>query len=265
MTTKSRTIGTGMLGLMSLVAGGWGMPTASQAAADAVEPEAGGHFSAGLLYSGTRSPLAGTSNRPESHLVPWLAYKSERLSIDLSGVSVKLLGTGHVEVQGLLAPRWLAVDPDNSDLHDDLRRRIGFDIGTKVSAAFGPAMASLTYRGDVSGRIDGHEFTAEAGVGLPLPGNGQFMARGGAYWRNSKLNTWLYGVFASEARADRPEYEVKQGVTPFAGLMVSYPLAGKVSATLSAEAQYLADAAADSPIVARRVVPSAMFGLFYSF
>jgi MipA family protein len=265
MTTKSRAMGTGIIGLISLVAGGWAMPTASQAAADAVEPVTSGQFTAGLLYSATRNPLAGTSNRAESHLVPWLAYKNERLSIDLSGVTVKLLGKGHIEVQGLLSPRWLAVDPDKSNLHDDLRRRVGFDIGTKVSASFGPAMASLRYRGDVSDRNDGHEFTAETGVGLPLPGNGQFVARGGAYWRNSKLNTYLYGVFANEARADRPEYEVKQGVTPFAGLMVSYPVAGKVSATFSAEAQYLSDTAADSPIIAHRLVPSAMVGLFYSF
>jgi outer membrane scaffolding protein for murein synthesis (MipA/OmpV family) len=47
--------------------------------------------------------------------------------------------------------------------------------------------------------------------------------------------------------------------------MVSYPIAGNLSANLSAEAQYLSRSVADSPIVARRVVPSAMFGLFYSF
>jgi outer membrane protein len=265
MTTKSRTSVLSALGLMSLVAGGWGMPTTGKAA-EAVDPAAKPrHFSAGIVYSGMRNPLEGASNKPETTVVPWLSYKSERLSVDLTGVSVRLFSTKHVEVQGLVAPRWLVVDPDDSDLHDDLRRRVGFDIGTRVNANFGPAVASLTYRGDVSDHSRGHEITAEAGFGLPLPGNGQLVARGGASWRDSNLNTYLFGVYADEVRADRAEYQVKQGLTPFAGLMVSYPIAGNLSANLSAEAQYLSRTVADSPIVARRLMPSAMVGLFYSF
>jgi outer membrane scaffolding protein for murein synthesis (MipA/OmpV family) len=42
------------------------------------------------------------------------------------------------------------------------------------------------------------------------------------------------------------------------------PVVGKLSATFSAEVQYLSGNVTDSPIIARRVVPSAMAGLFHS-
>jgi outer membrane protein len=256
--SNHRASGLGVLGLMSLMAGGWAIPGAAQA-------EGRGQFTAGIVSFGARSPLAGASHTGEAGVIPWLSYKSERFSVDPTGISVQLYRAGGIEVQGLLAPRWLLVDPDDSTLHDDLRRRTGFDVGARMNASVGPTTVSVTYRGDVSGRIDGHELTAEAGFGMQLPGNAMLGLRGGTYWRNSKLNTYLYGVFADEVRADRSEHRVSAGLTPFAGLVVNYPVAGKLNATLAVEAQYLSDSAADSPIISRRVVPSGMVGLFYSF
>ena len=107
--------------------------------------------------------------------------------------------------------------------------------------------------------------TAEAGYGLPLPGDGELALRGGAYWRDSTLNTYLYGVLPGEEREDRPAYRVGNGFTPFAGAMVSYPVKGNLRANVAVEAQFLSSEAADSPIIARKVVPSALFGLFYVF
>jgi outer membrane protein len=250
----------------SLVACALGIPAGAQAAQPAPDTVAGEHhFTVGAGQWGMRSPLEGTSESAETGFFPWLSYKNSWVSIDPSGLSVQLYRQGAIRIEGLLSPRWQLSDPEDSSLHNDLRRRTGVDAGARVNAALGAAVLALSYRADVSGRIDGHEITAEAGYGLPLPGAGQLGIRGGAYWRDSHLNTYLYGVFADEARADRPEYRVDHGVTPFAGLVVTYPVAGRLSANLAFEAQYLSAEIADSPIIARRVVPSAVFGLFYSF
>lgn len=96
-------------------------------------------------------------------------------------------------------------------------------------------------------------------------GGGDLGLKGGTYWRDQNLGTSLYGVFADEARVDRPAYAVRQGFTPYAGLKLSYPIIGDLQAVLAAEAEYLNDRTAASPIIARPIVPSAMFGLFYSF
>lgn len=252
--------------ITALMACAWCIPAGVVAAQPAPESAAGQHhFTVGLGQWGMRSPLEGTSDGAETGFFPWVSYENSWVSLDPSGLSVRMYEQGRIEVEALLSPRWQLLDPEDSTLHNDLRRRTGIDAGARINAALGAAAFSLSYKADISGRIDGHEITAEAGYGLPLPGSGQLGIRGGAYWRDSHLNTHLYGVFADEARADRPEYRIGQGVTPFAGLIVTYPVAGRLSANLALEAQYLSAEIADSPIIARRVVPSAVVGLFYSF
>jgi outer membrane scaffolding protein for murein synthesis (MipA/OmpV family) len=238
--------------------------TAAGEAAAAAEPRH--RFAIGAGQWGVRSPLQGTpQDDARTGYFPWISYENQWLSIDPSALAVRALDNGHIRIEVLVAPRWVLADPQDSTLHNDLRRRTSIDAGARFSASASHAMFSLTYRGDVSGRINGHEVTIETGVGLPLPGGGDFGLKGGAYWRDDNLNTSLYGVFPDEARTDRPAYAVRQGFTPFAGMKISYPVIGGLQAVLAAEAEYLNDASAASPIIARRIVPSAMFGLFYSF
>lgn len=256
----------GLAGLAILITCGLALPSTSVAAQEQCDVPAKQHrFTAGVGFWSTRSPLEGSPHDPRSGVFPWLSYESQRLTVDPSGVAVRLFSCSHFKVEGLLAPRWQLADTDDSVLHDDLRRRTGLDLGTRISAVVGPTVVSVSYRADVSGRIDGHEITAEAAYGLPLPGDGELALRGGAYWRDSTLNTYLYGVLPGEEREDRPAYRVGNGITPFAGAMVSYPVKGNLRANVTVEAQFLSSEAADSPIIARNVVPSALFGLFYVF
>ncbi len=247
---------------------GLGMLTAVAVAHEAPpgQTEPRHRFSIGVGQWGVRSPLEGTPrDDAQTGFFPWISYENKWLSIDPSEAAVRLFNNGQVTIEGLVAPRWLQVDPKDSSIHGDLRRRTSIDAGTRLSLTTGRTMFSLGYRGDISGRVKGHEVTAETGIDLPLPGGGDLGLKGGAYWRDSKLGTSLYGVFPDEARADRPAFTVRQGFTPFAGLKLGYPIAGGLQAVFAAEAEYLPGRVAASPIIARRVVPSAMFGLFYTF
>ena len=214
---------------------------------------------------GVRSPLEGADDEPESGLFPYLSYENDWLSVDPSGAAVTLLGNDHFALQGVVAPRWLFVDPDDSAIHDDLKRKTGVDLGARLAAMSGPLSASIEYRGDVSDRSNGHEATGVLGAEIELPGRGTLGLKGGAYWRDSKLSTYLYGVFPDEARAGRPAYRVKEGFTPFAGASVSYPVIDRVEVVVAAEAEFLPERIADSPIIARKVVPAAFIGVFYVF
>lgn len=231
-----------------------------------IDSEPRHRFAIGAGQWGARSPLQGTpQDDAQTGYFPWISYENPWLSIDPSALAVRAFGNDRITIEALVAPRWLLVDPDDSTIHDDLRRRTSVDAGARFGLGAGPAMFSLTYRGDVSGRIKGHEITIETGIGLPLPGGGEIGLKGGAYWRDDNLGTSLYGVFPDEARDGRPAFEVRPGFTPFAGLTIGYPVFGGLQAVLAAEAEYLTDRSAASPIIARRIVPSAMLGLFYSF
>jgi MipA family protein len=243
----------------------WASASNIAVAYEEAEPAPAGHrIALGVGHWGALSPLEGAPEDPEKGFFPWISYESQRLSVDPTGISVRLRNEGPLTIEAMLSPRWLMVDPDDSTLHADLRRRTSLDLGGLITLAAGPALFSLGYRGDISGRIDGHEVSAETAIGMGLPGGGELGLKAGAYWRDRNLGTYLYGVRADEARADRPQWTVR-GITPFAGLMVSYPIAGGWQATFAAETEFLTGRAADSPIIARKVVPSAFIGLFYSF
>jgi outer membrane protein len=222
-------------------------------------------FSVGVLHWGTLSPLEGTGKEPDTGVVPWLAFRNDWLAVDPAGLAVKLHDGQRLAIEGIAAPRWVMADPQDSVVHADLRRRTSVDLGVRFSAALGPATASLEYLADVTGRVGGHEIIAEAAIGTGLPAGGQLGIKAGASWRDDDLNTWEFGVLPGEERPDRPEWSVGADFIPHVGLMVSYPLAGRLEATLAAEAQWLRGGMADSPIISRRWVPSAFIGLLYTF
>lgn len=254
------------VGIAGIVAGGASLAAAWAAAEEGASQDERAHrFSVGAGVWGVRNPLEGAKGDPETGFFPYISYENDWLSVDPSEAAVKVFATEHFMLQGLAAPRWLFVDPDDSDIHNDLERKTGVDLGARAIAMTGPFMASIEYRGDVAGRSNGHEAAGTAGAEIGLPGRGSLAVKGGAYWRDSNLNTYLYGVFADEARTDRPAYRVQEGFTPFAGAMLRYPVVDRVEFVIAAEAEFLSERITDSPIVARKVVPAAFIGVFYSF
>lgn len=262
MTTGNLLAGIALTGIGVL--GMAGTVMAQEAGSSAAEPRH--RFAIGAGQWGSRSPLQGTPrDDAQTGFFPWLSYENRWLSVDPSGLKLHAVGKERLRVEALVAPRWLRIDPEDSTLHGDLRRRTSIDAGARIGVANGPVSFSLTWLGDVSDRTHGWEVTAEAGFGMGLPGGGSFGLKAGAYWRDADLGTWMYGVRPGEERADRPAYAVTHGLTPFAGLQIGYPLIGGLQAMFAADAEYLNGRTAASPIIARRIVPSAMFGLFYSF
>ncbi len=253
-------------GLVLATTGGLGLITTVAAQEAPGEAEPRHRFAIGAGQWGSRSPLAGTPrDDAQTGFFPWISYENRWLSINPSELAVHAMRREHFTVEALVAPRWLRIDPEDSSLHDDLQRQASVDAGARLGVNAGPVMLSLTWLGDVSDRTHGQEVTAEAGYGMGLPGGGSIGFKAGARWRDADLGTWMYGVLPGEERADRPAYTVQQGFTPFTGVQVGYPIVGGLQGMMSAEVEYLNGRTAASPIIARRIVPSATFGLFYSF
>jgi MipA family protein len=222
-------------------------------------------FSVGVGAWTMRSPIAGDKSAEDGGLFPYIAYQNDWFAIDPSQAALRLAANENFAFHVLAAPRWLLFNPKDSTLHADIKRKTSFDVGARFSAMTGPAVASIEYRGDVTGRINGHEAIGAVSAELDLPGSGTLGVKGGARWRDRNLNTYLYGVRRNEARATRPAYIIQDGLTPFAGLSISYPLIDKLTVTVAFETEYLSKKITLSPIIARKTVPSAFIGVFYSF
>jgi len=236
---------------------------------------------AGLGFWGASNPYETASNDEDSGVFPYLAYENDWLSVDPGGLAIKALNTQHFQVDALLAPRWVTADPKDTVDHADLERETSLDIGLRMSAALGAAKASLEYRGDISGEIDGSELTARLGAQTAVTPKFSIGAEGGVHWRDSKLATYLYGVRADEvliagqngAVIDRPRYDFtedlvghKQGAfIPFVGLQAGYAVTDKVQLVLFSGVEFFDEDVRNSPIIADDLATSSYLGLMYSF
>lgn len=236
---------------------------------------------AGLGFWGASNPYQSASNDEDSGVFPYLAYENDWLSVDPGGLTLKAVNTQHFQVDALLAPRWVMADPKDTVDHADLERETSLDIGLRMSATLGAAKASLEYRGDISGEIDGSELTASLGAQTAVTPKFSIGAEGGVHWRDSKLATYMYGVRADEvliagqsgAVIDRPRYDFtedlvghKQGAfIPFVGLQAGYAVTGKVQLVFFSGLEFFDEDVRNSPIISDDLATSSYLGLMYSF
>jgi outer membrane protein len=124
----------------------------------------------------------------------------------------------------------------------------------------------LTAMADVLGRSDGAEASIDVArrwfVG---DRRGVLVPSLGVVWQSRDLVDYYYGVRPEEALADRPRYSGRSAVSPRAGVLVSWRLGPRVSATVMARVQLLADEIHSSPIVGRRWTHFELAGLTYRF
>lgn len=236
---------------------------------------------AGLGFWGASNPYEGASNDEESGVFPYLAYENDWLSVDPGGLALKAVSTQHFQVDALLAPRWITADPKDTVNYADLERETSLDIGLRMSAALGAAKASLEYRGDISGEIDGSELTASLGAQTAVTPKFSVGAEGGVHWRDSKLATYMYGVRADEvliagqngAVIDRPRYDFtedlvghKQGAfIPFVGLQAGYAVTDKVQLVFFSGLEFFDEDVRNSPVISDDLATSSYLGLMYRF
>ncbi len=235
----------------------------------------------GLGFWGASNPYESATEDEDSGVFPYLSYENDWLRVDPSELTIKAVRTQRFQVEALLAPRWVTSDPKNTLNHADLERETSLDIGLRASSTLGPAKASLEYRGDISGEIDGSELTAKLGAQTAVTRKFSIGAEGGLHWRDSKLATYLYGVRADEvlvagqngAVIDRPRYDFaedqvghKEGAfIPFVGLQAGYALTDKVQLVAFSGVEFFDEDIRNSPVISDDLATSSYLGLMYNF
>ena len=220
---------------------------------------------AGAALRLSSSPYLGASARLD--LLPLALYEGERGFLRVNRAGAKLFsGSSGQRVDIFLERRlegFTSEKPPASLRGMDSREQ-GADLGLayQVRQSWGTVRAELMR--DVGGASAGYE--ARLGFSDELR-SGRWTLRPDVSisWRDAKLNSYYYGVRPSEVNLTRSAYELGAGVQAQLGLHSTYDLSERWRLLAGVSATVLSTAVKNSPIVDKRVLPTAYLGAVYDF
>lgn len=244
------------------------------------------NFSVALGVGGRTNPLAGGKDIPLI-VIPQFSYYGSRFFIDNLDLGFTLAEAESNTLNFVASPGYDRVFFYRTDLQNIfvggfpavpgaesfVSRRVPSD--TPNAVPFPPRSRGITYLAGpewtfklsgVSGQLDVlHDVTGRdrgtevrAALGLPLVrSRGSLTANIGLTWKSTEIVNYYYGA--------TDIYHGGSALDPFLKLGYTLPLAGKWRLTAFAEFERLADAIADSPIVAEHYVATAFIGAKYAF
>jgi MipA family protein len=135
-------------------------------------------------------------------------------------------------------------------------RRITYLAGPEWTFKFDRVSGQLDALHEVTGHNHGDEIRAALAIPL-LESKGALSANIGVTWKSAAIVNYYYGVYGV--------YEGRSALDPFVKLGYTVPLSGKWRFNAFAEYERLADAIANSPIVAEHSVATVFIGAIYKF
>lgn len=246
------------------LAAGLGLSCLSATAAIAAQSDEP-RWTAGLGVVVNSNPYRGADDDVEVTAIPYIAYETDWLSVSPEGAAVALYRGEAFRLEALVAPRWQFAEPGDVAGLEDIERDIAVDGGFRVSAASGPVTVSLAYLADLSGKHEGQEVTLSVEAETALTPRFAISAEAGAYWRDSDLGTYMYGIYADEVRPGRAAYTADDSVAPFMAAMGRYALTERVAIVGAIEVEAIPDTGRDSPIIDADARYGAFLGLMVRF
>lgn len=220
-----------------------------------------GEWTLGVVGVGTTGTYVG--EKDESAIAPILNYETGGLNINLDGVTYDVFDFDQGNLAVALRYRGAPAFPDDDPLFDGLDRDDAIEAGFESQMVFGDAYVSFAAQTDVSDVHGGTEASVALGYAV-APGAFIINAEVGTRYRTDNLNQYLYGVSASEATSNRPEFAADDTITPFASLTAIYPLTDNVAAIGLIEYEDLGNIK-DSPLVDKTEVFGIGLGVVMTF
>jgi outer membrane protein len=239
----------------------------------------GWNFGVALGAGAMTNPLVAGKAIPLV-VVPQFSYYGKRFFIDNLDLGFTLAETDGNTFNLVASPGYDRVFFYRSDLQNIFVRGFGANAalvqyGSPDAVQVAPRPRHVTYlagpewtlkSGGITGQIDVlHEITGQnhgnevrAAVGVPLlEGKGTLTANVGITWKSAAIVNYYYGAGTI--------YQAGSALDPFFKLGYTLPLAGKWRFYAFAEYERLANAIADSPLVAERYVATSFIGAIYTF
>lgn len=222
----------------------------------------------GLAMRASASPYSGVSVRYD--LLPLNLYEGDRLFLRTNRAGLKLLNQGdrtsgqRLDVYIERRLEGFTTEDLPASLAGMASRGTGLDLGLayQMRQSWGTLRAEMVK--DVGGASSGYE--ARLGYGYEWR-SGPWTLRPdvSVSWRDAKLNDYYYGVRANEVITGRAAYAAGSGAQAQLGLYGSYQATERWQLLAGVSATVLGSSVKNSPIVQKRVLPSAYIGAAYDF
>lgn len=194
-------------------------------------------------------PFLGESGDLDVSPVPIILYQGERISAGVDGLGVKVFERDGFEVDVRARPRFGFADPGEVTGLEDMNRDMAGEVGLAAQFERGPVVAEFDYFIDVTDAHGGQDASLRVGMDHQISDRMSLGWRVGGRWQDQDLSTYLYGVYAEEARQGRPAYAVDAGVTPVLEAEFTYAINTNWLLVAGADVEFLSDSAKDSPII----------------
>lgn len=206
-------------------------------------------FTGGVAALADFSPYKD-AKQPEVNPVPYLAYDWENAHIGIDGFTYTFFNSENLAITVIAEPRWSPGDSDDSPVFEGIDRNAALEAGAEATFTFGPAYLEAQFLHDVTDVYNGHEATAKFGIEQEF-GRISIDLGGGVIYRDKKLNDHLFGVRATEARADRLEFTPRGSANLFAEAEAAYAFDKKTMLFGFAKYTRLSERVQASPLVDR--------------
>ena len=245
----------------------------TNAAAEDVQPLAEGltmpgNAGLGLALRASASPYSGVGVRYD--LLPLNLYEGERLFLRANRAGLKLFSQGASTTGQRLdvfVERRLE-GFSTEDLPTSLTGMASRDTGLDVGLAYQMRQSGGTLRAELVKDVGSASSGYEARLGYSYEWrSGPWTLRPdlSVSWRDAKLNNYYYGVRPNEAIAGRAAYTPGAGAQAQLGLYGSYQATERWQLLAGVSATMLGSSVKNSPIVQKRLLPSAYIGAAYDF
>lgn len=167
-----------------------------------------------------------------------------------------------------LIGRWdgSGYEADDSRVFEGMQEReSGLWAGVGVEWETPVVNATADWTHDVAGNSKGQRLALGLDRSWQIGLHVTLTPRLGATWYDDNYVDYYYGVRASEARVDRPEYQGESGVSAEIGLQTFYRFNNHHSFMFDVQATTLSSETKDSPLVDESTTNRVLLGYMYHF
>lgn len=181
-------------------------------------------------------------------LFPILGYRDEKLQVYGPFVSYSLTKAGNFEFLAQLKPRFDGYDESDSEVFEGMaERKSSLDFGLGLNYRKDRWKVEISSLHDVLERSNGTELSTKIGKQFRF-GPVSIEPAIGLNYLDSDLVDYYYGVEASEATSDRPEYAGDSAINTTLGVSFGTPIFFGGFTRLGIEHDWLDSSLTDSPL-----------------
>jgi outer membrane protein len=218
----------------------------------------------GIAYiSGTSVYSEGGS---KSRFLPYLSYKSDKIRLSFQeGLVFQFMNRPGLSFDVSLSPNFKPYNSKGSQSLDGMNREMTFDASLLSSYELARGLiAKVKLSTDISNKFNGAGAQISLSQFIPILGV-PFIFQAGSLWYDQNRTKYFYGVYESEAKMLRPQYDPGAAFVPYLSINSFYSLTPKSSLFANITAEVFPEKVFNSPIIEKETSLRFISGISYKF